>query len=81
MTAIVSLTLTSIPPITQLFQSKKEDAEGHEKEKEKREKHFKVVANKRDSILVDQGNPKGWVNLTDERERLAENGEEWRSDA
>ncbi|TFK64315.1 hypothetical protein BDN72DRAFT_846705 [Pluteus cervinus] len=42
---------------------------------------FKVVSNKRDSLLATAGHPAGWINRTAEKEELAEKGTEWRSDA
>ena len=42
---------------------------------------FKIVANKRESLLSNAGNPAGWVNRTAEKEELATHGSEWRSDA
>ncbi|ESK85280.1 hypothetical protein Moror_11329 [Moniliophthora roreri MCA 2997] len=45
---------------------------------------FKVVSNKRDSILAKEGNPAGWVNRSAEKEKLIEKGdgpEGWRSNA
>ncbi|EEB96894.1 hypothetical protein MPER_03886, partial [Moniliophthora perniciosa FA553] len=45
---------------------------------------FKVVSNKRDSILAKEGNPAGWVNRSAEKEKLIEKGdgpEGWRSKA
>ncbi|KAK0200612.1 hypothetical protein DFS33DRAFT_1387828 [Desarmillaria ectypa] len=42
---------------------------------------FKVVANKRDSMLASEGDPAGWVNKTAEREKLVIQGEGWRSEA
>ncbi|KAK0454266.1 uncharacterized protein EV420DRAFT_1695817 [Desarmillaria tabescens] len=42
---------------------------------------FKVVANKRDSMLASEGDPAGWVNKAAEREKLVIQGEGWRSDA
>ncbi|KAJ6630404.1 hypothetical protein B0H10DRAFT_2160322 [Mycena sp. CBHHK59/15] len=42
---------------------------------------FKVVANKRDSLLPADGHPAGWVNRTAEKDDLAVQGEGWRSDA
>ncbi|KAF5368710.1 hypothetical protein D9615_010299 [Tricholomella constricta] len=42
---------------------------------------FKVVSNKRNSLLSSAGHPAGWVNRTAEKEELAEKGEEWRSEA
>ncbi|KDR72326.1 hypothetical protein GALMADRAFT_213339 [Galerina marginata CBS 339.88] len=50
-------------------------------ESSKSHSHFKVVSDKRNSILVNQGNPAGWVNRTAEKEKLAEGGEGWKSDA
>ncbi|KAJ3562734.1 hypothetical protein NP233_g9389 [Leucocoprinus birnbaumii] len=64
--------------LKEMFQHKKKDTESKIEEKPK---HFKVVANKRDSLLAPVGHPSGWVNLTDEREKAAVRGEEWRSDA
>jgi len=42
---------------------------------------FKVVSNKRNSLLVTDGHPAGWVNRTMEKEVEALKGSEWRSDA
>lgn len=42
--------------------------------------HFKVVANRRSSLLK-EGHPAGWVNLMAEKEEAAERGSEWRSEA
>ncbi|KAJ7490866.1 hypothetical protein FB451DRAFT_1513957 [Mycena latifolia] len=42
---------------------------------------FKVVASKKQSLLPDSGHPAGWVNRAAETEALAEEGDEWRSDA
>ncbi|KAG6820002.1 hypothetical protein H0H93_006621 [Arthromyces matolae] len=42
---------------------------------------FKVVADKRQSILSTQGHPAGWINRTQEKSEMASKGEEWRSDA
>ncbi|KAF9534642.1 hypothetical protein CPB83DRAFT_755601 [Crepidotus variabilis] len=42
---------------------------------------FKVVTNKRNSILASQGHPSGWVNRTADVEKSASSGTEWRSDA
>jgi hypothetical protein len=42
---------------------------------------FKVVASKRDSLLPNSGHPDGWVNRAAEKEQLAGQGDEWRSDA
>jgi hypothetical protein len=43
--------------------------------------HFKVVSNKRDSLLSSAGHPAGWVNRTAEKDELALQGNEWRSNA
>ena len=42
---------------------------------------FKVVSNKRNSLLATDGHPAGWVNRTTEKEAEALKGSEWRSDA
>ncbi|KAJ6500873.1 hypothetical protein C8R45DRAFT_82700 [Mycena sanguinolenta] len=45
---------------------------------------FKVVASKQNSLLPESGHPAGWVNRTAEKQhhqQLAEQGDEWRSDA
>lgn len=42
---------------------------------------FKVVTDKRDSLLANAGHPTGWVNRLAEKEKLADKGTEWRSDA
>ncbi|KIM39008.1 hypothetical protein M413DRAFT_447366 [Hebeloma cylindrosporum] len=42
---------------------------------------FKVVSDKRHSILANKGNPAGWVNRAAEKQELASSGKEWRSDA
>ncbi|PPQ71059.1 hypothetical protein CVT26_011461 [Gymnopilus dilepis] len=42
---------------------------------------FKIVKDKRASILADKGHPAGWVNKTEEREKLVESGDNWKSDA
>lgn len=42
---------------------------------------FKVVADKRQSLLVNEGHPAGWVNRTQEKSHLAAAGDDWRSDA
>ncbi|KAF8639373.1 hypothetical protein AX17_001529 [Amanita inopinata Kibby_2008] len=61
-----------------LFTRKKD--EGSIKSTESRS-HFKVVANKRDSILSREGDPAGWVHRIAEKETVANHGAEWRSDA
>jgi hypothetical protein len=61
-----------------LFQRKKEEASIKSGESRS---HFKVVTNKRNSLLAEQGHPAGWVNRTAEVEKAATTGDEWRSDA
>ena len=63
---------------SQLFKRKKEEA-GSVKTSESKA-HFKVVHNKRAS-MIDAGHPSGWVNRTTEREEKATLGKEWRSEA
>jgi len=46
-----------------------------------RHSQFKVVHNKRNSILSTSGHPAGWVNRTTEREDTALKGKDWRSEA
>jgi len=60
-----------------LFQRNKEAASIRSSD---RSSQFKIVSNKRDSILA-EGHPAGWVNRTDERKEVAGHGHEWRSDA
>ena len=43
--------------------------------------HFKVVVDKRNSLLSGEGHPAGWVYRIAEKEAAAERGTEWRSDA
>ena len=42
---------------------------------------FKVVSNKRDSLLSEVGNPAGWVNRSAEKEAKVKQGHGWRSEA
>jgi hypothetical protein len=42
---------------------------------------FKVVSNKRQSLLVNQGHPQGWVNRAAEKDKLITQGADWRSEA
>jgi hypothetical protein len=39
------------------------------------------VNNLQDSLLAGEGHPAGWVRLTEERDRAAVTGREWRSEA
>lgn len=48
---------------------------------ESRASHFKVVTDKRNSLLASQGHPAGWVSRTAEAEKNVETGDEWRSQA
>jgi hypothetical protein len=47
----------------------------------KSDSHFKVVTDKRNSLLADVGNPAGWVNRADGKKGEAESGQDWKSDA
>jgi hypothetical protein len=62
----------------QLFQRKKDEASV---KSEHSTSHFKVVSNKRNSLLSTAGHPAGWVNRTAEKEEVAKKGAEWRSEA
>ncbi|KAF5341441.1 hypothetical protein D9758_014751 [Tetrapyrgos nigripes] len=42
---------------------------------------FKVVSNKRNSILANAGRPEGWANRMAEKEKLVDEGEGWKSKA
>ncbi|KAG1792741.1 uncharacterized protein HD556DRAFT_1377609 [Suillus plorans] len=61
-----------------LFKHKKDES-GLIKTSESKS-HFKVVHNKRAS-MIQEGHPSGWVNRTTEREEKAKEGKEWRSKA
>ncbi|KAL0961531.1 hypothetical protein HGRIS_006470 [Hohenbuehelia grisea] len=61
-----------------MFKRKKEEASVKTAEKGSQ---FKVVTNKNDSVLANQGHPAGWVNRTAEKKEAAVTGEEWRSEA
>lgn len=65
-------------PLLQLFKRKKE---GGSMKSSGSSSQFKVVSNKRNSILGNTGHPAGWVNRTAEKEQLAAKGSEWRSEA
>lgn len=66
--------------LQELFQRKKDEA-GSVKSSGEKSSQFKIVGNKRNSILVNQGHPAGWVNRTTEKEEKALEGKEWRSEA
>jgi hypothetical protein len=64
----------------QLF-AKRDEASAPSVTSSGKHSQFKVVHNKRDSILSTSGHPAGWVNRTTEREETALKGKDWRSDA
>lgn len=61
-----------------LFKHKKDESSSIKTSESK--SHFKVVHNKRAS-MIQVGHPSGWVNRTTEREEKAKEGKEWRSEA
>ncbi|KAG1727557.1 uncharacterized protein EDB91DRAFT_1315896 [Suillus paluster] len=61
-----------------LFKHKKDESASIKTSDSK--SHFKVVHNKRAS-MIHEGHPSGWVNRTTEREEKAKEGKEWRSEA
>jgi Protein of unknown function (DUF4449) len=67
----------------QLFKKKKEDATAGSGSVKSHDKHsqFKVVSNKRQSLLATTGHPAGWVNRTAEKDEEAVKGRDWRSEA
>ncbi|PPQ68177.1 hypothetical protein CVT24_005064 [Panaeolus cyanescens] len=65
--------------LKEIFARKKDEAASL-KTNESRSQ-FKIVSDKRDSILRSHGHPAGWVNRTEEKKGEALKGEEWRSDA
>ena len=62
---------------SQLFTRKKDEAG----KTDHGASHFKVVSNKRNSLLSTAGHPTGWVNRTAEKDEEAKRGDEWRSEA
>lgn len=70
---------TCSPSEFQLFKHKKEKEETASVKSESKA-HFKVVHNKRAS-MIDEGHPTGWIKRTTEREEKAKLGKEWRSEA
>ncbi|TFK32241.1 hypothetical protein BDQ12DRAFT_659490 [Crucibulum laeve] len=66
-----------------LFQSKKEEASttASVRSSTDRNSQFKIVSDKRQSLLQNTGHPAGWVNRTSEKQEEAVKGGEWRSDA
>ncbi|KAG6908916.1 hypothetical protein DXG01_002797 [Tephrocybe rancida] len=69
--------------IKDIFKLKKEEGAGSIKSSATSgsQSQFKVVADKRQSILSTEGHPAGWVNRTQEKAELATSGDDWRSDA
>jgi hypothetical protein len=61
-----------------LFKRKNDDSSVRTSESKSQ---FKIVAEKRNSMLAEEANPAGWVNRTAEKEREALRGEAWHSDA
>jgi len=73
-------TKTKMQVLQEIFQKKKEEASSTSSTGP-RESHFRVVS-KRDSILLPEtGHPSGWVNRAAEREELAHQGNNWKSEA
>ncbi|PPQ90960.1 hypothetical protein CVT25_015686 [Psilocybe cyanescens] len=65
-----------------LFAKKKDEAASLASSAKDSNSQFKIVGDKRNSILADQGNPAGWVNKTEERRGMVgEGGNGWRSEA
>ncbi|KAG5639678.1 hypothetical protein H0H81_005861 [Sphagnurus paluster] len=71
--------------LQQLFQRKKEDTvvktSASSISTSGSHSQFRVVSNKRNSLLSSTGHPAGWVNRAAEKQQLAEQGQDWRSDA
>ncbi|KII83317.1 hypothetical protein PLICRDRAFT_180576 [Plicaturopsis crispa FD-325 SS-3] len=66
--------------LQQLFNHKKEETTSTVKSSEGKSSQFKVVGNKRNSILAGNvGHPSGWANRTAEKEERALEGKEWHS--
>jgi hypothetical protein len=63
-----------------MFSKKKEEGGAPSTTSSARNSLFKVVHNKRQSIL-DTGHPAGWINRTTEREEAALKGQDWHSEA
>ncbi|THH17056.1 hypothetical protein EUX98_g9201 [Antrodiella citrinella] len=63
-----------------MFQRQKDEAESVKGRADEKHAHFKVVS-KRDSVIVQQGHPSGWLNRAEERVQAAGTGHEWRSEA
>ncbi|KIM82651.1 hypothetical protein PILCRDRAFT_7573 [Piloderma croceum F 1598] len=65
--------------LQELFSKKKDESSAQSTTSNVRHSQFKVVHNKRNSIL-DTDHPAGWVNRTTEREDTALKGQDWRSE-
>jgi hypothetical protein len=74
------LTLAGCHSLVTLQLFKRKQSEAHPVGTE-RHSQFKVVSNKRNSILASAGNPAGWVNRATEKEDAASSGKDWRSEA
>jgi len=62
-----------------LFKNKDENSSLRSSESKSQ---FKIVKDKRASLLADKGHPAGWVNRTEEKEKIIEqSGEGWKCDA
>ncbi|KAF8956220.1 hypothetical protein BDZ97DRAFT_1852748 [Flammula alnicola] len=61
-----------------MFKQKKDEV-GSVKSGESKSQ-FRIVSDKRDSLLSNQGHPSGWINRTADMEKVASQGAEWRSD-
>ncbi|TCD61093.1 hypothetical protein EIP91_009046 [Steccherinum ochraceum] len=66
--------------LKEMFQQKKDEAESVKTKADDKHAQFKVVS-KRDSVIVQQGHPSGWINRAEERVQAAQKGDEWRSEA
>ena len=72
------LLITALP--FHMFTKKKDESSMQSTTSGVQHSQFKVVHNKRNSIL-DTGHPAGWANRTTEREDTAHKGQDWRSEA
>jgi len=68
---------TRMQALQDIFQRKKDEAASV---KSNKDGQFKVVA-KRDSVLLDQGHPAGWVNRQADLADKAQQGQNWKSPA
>ncbi|KAF9560678.1 hypothetical protein CPC08DRAFT_665210 [Agrocybe pediades] len=63
-----------------IFNQKKSETASLARSADAKTGQFKIIADKRNSILAEQGHPAGWVNKVEERKEKVESGREWRSD-